>query len=181
MTESKIPMHFVSTIEQARRLVEGRTDFWVSRCQCRDGAGTCKQSRHDVCLEFEPMAPMDQHGRRSLTRAEVDELFAHAATARLVPRPFRGFEDRTRVYGICFCCADCCSYFHGEDEPCGRGASVETTDLSQCNGCGLCVEVCHFGARRMQGGELVVDTSACYGCGLCADVCPEECVAVVER
>jgi Fe-S-cluster-containing hydrogenase component 2 len=43
------------------------------------------------------------------------------------------------------------------------------------------VEVCYFGARKMDGGELTLDRDNCYGCGLCVEVCPEDCLKMVPR
>ena len=38
-------------------------------------------------------------------------------------------------------------------------------DEGGCVGCGRCVEVCPFDARRVVGGKSRVGD--CYGCGLC--------------
>jgi heterodisulfide reductase subunit A-like polyferredoxin len=55
------------------------------------------------------------------------------------------------------------------------------TDPGACAGCGTCAEVCHFGAREIRDGALVVADRRCYGCGLCADVCPGRCVTMALR
>ncbi|MEM2934434.1 MAG: FAD-dependent oxidoreductase [Methanocellales archaeon] len=43
-----------------------------------------------------------------------------------------------------------------------------------CVGCGLCIEVCPFGARRMNEEDKVVEVIEyiCKGCGACAAACP---------
>ncbi|NLP05912.1 4Fe-4S binding protein [Candidatus Fermentibacteria bacterium] len=41
-----------------------------------------------------------------------------------------------------------------------------------CNACGRCVELCRFGAVRVEGGSYSVDSLACEGCGLCVRFCP---------
>jgi heterodisulfide reductase subunit A len=43
-----------------------------------------------------------------------------------------------------------------------------------CAGCGLCIQVCPFGARRMDEENKVVDVIEyiCKGCGTCAASCP---------
>jgi heterodisulfide reductase subunit A len=45
---------------------------------------------------------------------------------------------------------------------------------SLCSRCGRCIEVCPYGARRldMRSGTVVVDDLLCQGCGSCAAVCP---------
>ncbi len=44
------------------------------------------------------------------------------------------------------------------------------TDPGKCNSCGLCLELCRFGAISE---EYLVDELACEGCGLCSYACPE--------
>ena len=51
--------------------------------------------------------------------------------------------------------------------------------MADCTHCGLCAEVCHFHARRMEDGLLVVAHDNCYGCGLCVDICPEDCIRMM--
>jgi len=51
-----------------------------------------------------------------------------------------------------------------------------------CNGCGLCVEVCHEGAIRMVDGkaELVSD-KYCDGLGDCLPTCPTGAIEIINR
>jgi electron transfer flavoprotein alpha subunit len=46
---------------------------------------------------------------------------------------------------------------------------VKVTDA--CTGCGVCVEVCPFGAIEMVEGRAVIN-EACRACGQCVDACP---------
>ncbi|BDV00147.1 cobyrinic acid a,c-diamide synthase [Thermodesulfomicrobium sp. WS] len=58
-----------------------------------------------------------------------------------------------------------------EDFVSGHVARVEA---SQCSGCGLCAQVCRFGAVRMgEGGTAIVDPRRCEGCKTCVALCPE--------
>lgn len=43
-----------------------------------------------------------------------------------------------------------------------------------CDGCGICVPVCRFGALSVREEKIVLDESRCEGCGACALVCPME-------
>jgi Pyruvate/2-oxoacid:ferredoxin oxidoreductase delta subunit len=138
------------------------------------------RSRKDVCLYLIPDFPPTGGEHREITRAEADELLVLAEQSHLVTRPFRGYTDRSRTEGVCFCCDDCCGYFLEDDEPCDKGASIERTDES-CNDCGDCVPVCYFGSRSMVDGALRVDRDRCYGCGLCVDVCTTGCITMVSR
>jgi ferredoxin len=135
----------------------------------------------DVCLGFDEDGAGSGSGRREIGQDAVDAILREAVDKLLVPRPFRS-EDRSRVAGVCFCCDDCCWYFQGGDEPCDKGARIESTDLALCSQCDACVDVCHFGARGVRDGLLVVDRDACHGCGLCVAVCPiAGCLRMVPR
>jgi heterodisulfide reductase subunit A len=66
---------------------------------------------------------------------------------------------------------------HVEMEP-----FVAKVDLSRCDGCGLCLEACHYaGAISLQDVEIeedvivkraYVNPVACKGCGACVPACP---------
>ncbi len=68
------------------------------------------------------------------------------------------------------------SMFHGE--------KVAQIDTSICNGCGLCEQLCQFGAIKsvcISGDDkAVVDCYQCYGCGLCRK-CPQEAIQMVTK
>ena len=55
-------------------------------------------------------------------------------------------------------------------------AKAEIPELKEkwCSGCGLCVEVCQYGARELDKEERVskILEAICQGCGACAAVCP---------
>ena len=178
---SDIPMHYVCTRAQARKLAEPVSKFWVSNCGCREGGPGCKRSRIDVCLIFSESDPGSGTGRHEVSREFVEGIFKEAEEKHLVTRPFRNPEDKTVTDGICFCCDDCCGYFKDEDEKCDKGSLIELTDMNACTQCGNCVGVCYFHARDMLNGELKIDRDKCYGCGLCQHVCPADCIKMVER
>jgi Pyruvate/2-oxoacid:ferredoxin oxidoreductase delta subunit len=180
MNGSQVPCHYVCTHEEARKLVEGHKQFWVSNCGCREQRGQCARSRMDVCLAFNPEDQASGSGKREATVKDARAILDEAADKHLVARPFRN-KERTATDGICFCCDDCCGYFLNPEEKCDKGDLVAVTDLDQCTDCGECVPVCHFGARAMEGDKLAVDPERCYGCGLCASVCPLECIEMVPR
>ncbi len=55
-----------------------------------------------------------------------------------------------------------------------------------CTGCGLCAELCRFGAptpvKRPFGKPLYeIDPVACEGCGVCVRFCPAKAIAFPER
>ena len=53
---------------------------------------------------------------------------------------------------------------------------IATVNPRLCSACGICVQVCPFGARRLEPGEAsaqVVDV-LCQGCGACVAACPNK-------
>ncbi len=57
------------------------------------------------------------------------------------------------------------------------GGRKPQVDVERCTRCGLCTELCRFGA--IEAGE--VDIIECEGCGLCALGCPEEAIVMKEH
>ena len=67
------------------------------------------------------------------------------------------------------------------------GGTVADIAQNNCNGCGLCADLCRFGAVRQEktaGGAGVkkysIDESVCEGCGVCAWFCPEQAIELTE-
>ena len=180
MSKAK-PMHYVCTYAEADRFIAEARAFWISPCVCRDGAGECMRSRHEVCLGFVKRAVSQPSKARRITREEAVANRRYAQEKGLVPRPFRNTEKGDVTEGLCFCCDCCCTYLAGGDTNYDKGRCIERTDMARCTHCGACEAACVFGARLMDGSELAVDRGKCAGCGLCVDACPETCIAMVAR
>ena len=79
-------------------------------------------------------------------------------------------------YVICNCCTCCCIPLN-RMQRFGKSYSVAASDYvvswkkEQCSECLACLDRCHFGAVKLNGGTLSVDADACYGCGLCISTC----------
>ena len=181
MAKQNIPIHYVSTRDEAKKLCDARTKFWVSNCGCREGnTKGCQRSRIDVCLMFGAGQNSSGSGKREIAKRDVTVILKEAKDKNLVARPFRS-DDRKKTDGICFCCDDCCGYFLDPKETCDKGKLIEKTDLKQCTQCGACESVCYFCARKMKKDKLMVNRDKCYGCGLCVDACPVNCIEMVKR
>ena len=52
-----------------------------------------------------------------------------------------------------------------------------------CVGVGSCIDVCEFGAMKLEDGKVIIDRDKCTGCGACADkrVCPQYVIHMVPR
>jgi len=62
---------------------------------------------------------------------------------------------------------------------------VSQVDVDKCIGCGLCAEVCAFGAIELEAvegkGYRAKNISAsCKGCGLCASSCPQQAIDMLH-
>jgi len=82
---------------------------------------------------------------------------------------------------LCNCDMDVCHpYLHrlrlGISEPFHKGHSVIFVNEQKCVGCGVCEQVCPFGAIMVdsESGVAKVRTEMCYGCGVCSRNCPEQ-------
>jgi ferredoxin len=178
---SSFSIHYVSTLDDALKLIEQNDAFWLANCGCRESRGHCDQSRMDVCLQFSD-APSSGSSYRQVTKADALEVWNEAKSKLLVARPFRDMKDKNRTDGICFCCKDCCGYFSPQETfTCDKGDKIEMTDMAACTHCGQCVEVCYFDARKLAEGLLRIDRSRCFGCGLCIESCPERCISLETR
>ncbi len=51
---------------------------------------------------------------------------------------------------------------------------ISEVDEDVCAGCGICVEVCKYGARELDASKkvAVVNDALCLGCGACVSACP---------
>lgn len=182
MAKDDFHMHYVATLDDAARLIKDHKEFWVCNCGCRERQGKCARSRIDVCLYFYGGLGFSGSGGRKISRADADAILKEAVDKNLVARPFRNEKEPGQIDGICFCCDDCCGYFlEPEEEACDKGGSIEHTEMADCNSCGVCVDVCYFKARVMDGDRLQVIADKCSGCGLCVGTCPTGCIEMISR
>jgi heterodisulfide reductase subunit A len=49
-----------------------------------------------------------------------------------------------------------------------------------CDGCGICVKECPYGALSMENGRPVLEPLSCNACGICAAICPQEAVDIAN-
>ena len=54
-------------------------------------------------------------------------------------------------------------------------------DPAACNGCGVCAEVCRFGAVTSQAAGFAVDPVKCEGCKVCVHFCQAGAIGFPER
>ncbi|MBN2463631.1 MAG: ATP-binding protein [Dehalococcoidia bacterium] len=54
---------------------------------------------------------------------------------------------------------------------------IAVIDEDKCTQCGLCQDLCHFGAIN----DFRVDPVSCEGCGFCSHICPDEAITMKEN
>ncbi len=61
-----------------------------------------------------------------------------------------------------------------------QGAFCARVDTNKCEGCGLCRDICPFGAVSFQDTARI-DPERCTGCGRCVGACPRNAVHLELR
>ena len=64
-----------------------------------------------------------------------------------------------------------------------KGHEVAMVDYDQCNGCGICVQRCQYGAIKYEVtmNRPNIDATRCFGCGLCETGCPRDAIDLLDR
>ena len=52
--------------------------------------------------------------------------------------------------------------------------------ISECEGCGICADICPSGAIKMINGKAKINLNDCCGCSICQIKCPYKCLAPLE-
>lgn len=54
---------------------------------------------------------------------------------------------------------------------------IPSIDAEKCTYCGICAEVCEFGALAVLPQQVLVFPELCHSCGACVGLCPEKAVS----
>jgi len=152
----------------------------VGPCRCRIGHKACGhpvetdiviKTGAEVWLEAFP----DEY--RVIDKEEAVKIVKDCAEQGLFHMVFLHclVGGAVNEYVICNCCTDgCVPYILNRHlgqpvYPLIKGEWYAQVDPSLCRGCGDCVAVCPFSARRLKEG--VPQVLDCFGCGLCAAHC----------
>jgi len=57
-------------------------------------------------------------------------------------------------------------------------AITAVVDKDLCVGCGLCEEICPYGAPKIEEGKSEIREVLCRGCGTCAAECPSQAITM---
>jgi ferredoxin len=179
--------HTVCTYDEARAAIEAHEEIFVNNCFCRtpahDGKANWEYCGHplETCMGFHRPDPADdQYEYRQISQKEA--LALHTEWMKQ-GNLFRFMEDER---WICFCCSCGCMWFRDQEgnrvqDTCDKSAWIEKTDSDLCNLCGLCLDVCAYDARSIEGTEMLVNSGQCWGCSACEYVCPEGAIEMIGR
>ena len=170
---------------QVLELLRNARSIAVIQCVCRNHYNRCDNPR-EVCLVLDDEAGMhvEKGEGRYVTIDEAKEILHTANRKGLVHCTI--YNPSQHPYAICSCCPCCCHEFqflrlYGRRDLVVHSDYVAVTDMKNCNHCGVCVDRCHFEARKMKEGEMEYEKQACYGCGLCVTECPVQAIALERR
>lgn len=87
--------------------------------------------------------------------------------------------DLDRCTGCRLCQLVCSVTNFSENNPKKAGIRVVSKlftdaryDVTVCDQCGTCADVCPVGAINMDEGVVRIDADTCTNCGVCIDACP---------
>ena len=186
----------VLNLDSVKHYLEKARKISVMDCPCRTKRKHC-DAPLDTCLMLDDMAEFSEtekfrgsHAKshvHNLTVEEALKVVEKAHTAGLVPMAYMR-TDTPKPEGvnfICNCCSCCCSIFgltlrFGMAPHILKSVATTLTDESKCTSCGVCVDRCHFGARKIVNGKMGYNKDLCFGCGLCVDTCPTESIKLIQ-
>ncbi len=92
------------------------------------------------------------------------------------------------IEGICNCEYPACGAIRnrldlGVESVLLKGHFIARVDYDSCNGCGICVQRCQFGAAKYEVriDKANIDPMRCFGCGLCETGCPRNAITMVDK
>jgi ferredoxin len=173
----------VLNLDSVKRYLNKAKKITVKDCSCRTKRKHC-DAPVDNCLLLNDAAVW---GSKEVSVEEALRIVEKAHDAGLVPMAYIR-TDSPKPEGvnfICNCCSCCCgtmgvSLKYGKDTHLLKSIATTTMDDSKCNSCGVCVDRCHFGARKVVDGKLEYNKDLCFGCGLCVSTCPTNAISLIQ-
>lgn len=183
--------------ERATQVIETASQRGVSMCYCRhkkEHLNKACDAPMNICMTFNNTgASLIKHGHaRAVDKVEGLDLLQQAYDNNLVQF---GENVQKTVSFICNCCGCCCEAMIAARRfaimnPVHTTNFIPSVDVSNCNGCGKCVNVCPVEAMtlisannpnksKMKKARLNEDI--CLGCGLCVKVCDKDTIILKSR
>lgn len=183
--------------ERVTQVIETASQRGVSMCYCRhkkEHLNKACDAPMNICMTFNNTgASLIKHGHaRAVDKVEGLDLLQQAYDNNLVQF---GENVQKTVSFICNCCGCCCEAMIAARRfaimnPVHTTNFIPSVDVSNCNGCGKCVNVCPVEAMtlisannptrpKIKKAHLIEDI--CLGCGLCVKVCDKDTIILKSR
>ncbi len=176
---------WVLPAEQVLEVLNRAKSYALAHCDCRTRYRRCDNPT-EVCFL------LDEFGDKSVAKGKARRVSLEEARERVALADEYGLvhltfnSPRGYIYALCSCCSCCCHdlqimIHYGRGDVIARSDYIAVTDAEACVQCSACVDRCVFGARVLDGEEMIYRPERCYGCGLCVTVCPEGATVMEPR
>ena len=175
--------HLIIPPLEAEKLVSQSGSVYLRDCPCRVEMKNCSPDKWDVCILFGSASEEDRQHARLISTKEAMEIIKETTERGEIHQLFY-FDEGDRPYELCNCCSCCCFPLReardkGDNfQSLQHSGYVAVTDPESCVGCGDCVDVCFFGARRLEDYSINLVDERCFGCAVCVSTCPEEAIHI---
>lgn len=171
------PVSVVLSYDTAINIIRKARSASLRDCECRLTYRNCEGPLR-TCLAVNEFSDelVERGVAKQVSLDEAMEILKTANTHGLVNQALYTDWLKGEVFDICSCCVCCCTYLrtyksYGIKHHIAKSGLVAKVNADKCTGCGVCLQRCVFGARRMENGKSMVVQEDCYGCGLCTTTC----------
>ena len=180
----------VLNLEKVKDILNKAYLIILADCICRKSFPNC-DAPLDVCISINDLAERvltsEEYQNRNPRKATFDEAIDALERSHKSGLVHMAYAlEQEQINWICSCCSCCCGVLsailrYGLAPNLLTSDTTTKTDTTKCTSCGVCVERCQFGARKIVNGSLVVRPELCFGCGLCISTCPTGAVKIVNK
>jgi len=163
----------------------------ISNCYCRETQrkhSDTKNCDHPIktCIHIGfgkslREIPYKSENLEKVSKREIKRLLEECDKRGLVHQIIF-FPNPLFYYVVCNCCPCCCvimnKFLKSGSPQMIKSDFIAYTDTNKCNNCGICVQRCNFGARKINDDRLIFFQDYCFGCGMCVSECPEEVISL---
>jgi len=180
------PVTVVLPYDTAVSVLAKARSISIRDCECRVTYHNCNKPLR-TCLALNEFSDelVDRGVAQEMSLDQAQEVLKIANAHGLVHQVLYTDWVKGEVFDLCSCCSCCCTYLRalmnfGVSHHIARSGLVARVNVNECTGCGVCLERCVFGARRIENGKSHVIEENCYGCGLCTSACSAQASRLVS-
>ncbi len=180
----------VLNFENVIELIEKAELIGIQKCACRSRLEFLGIRECDYPLET--CIGLNHGAKYYIDRGLAREISKEEAKKKLKEFTKLGLVHLTENYQeephgwICNCCDCCCvvcaGLAHwGNPKAVSAANYVASIDLTKCEQCGTCEELCKFKAIQMEDSGPKLDDAKCMGCGVCVVNCPSDAINLTRK